>query len=328
MTSDRESRLLVAILPTLCVALWLLGVLAWEARQTPVECLGYDDCSQGYSCRKSVCVADPHLGKSVPKKPICRVGNPCPSDACVLPESSDLQCIEEHYSRVVGTEVCRKKETIDFIQKTVKKCGNASQCTATQMKDIVMETGDFDGLLREFDTAFAIHFDYGRPRVWEVKGRSPKWNSTRARYVDNIRPLIPMLVGAELVLLVATASSTNAADEKDKNGVMALRRLIETKDLIEEAARTRKESGGGNAVDKLPLIKDANLSDAWQLDGDRYSLISLKRSILWDKEDEERFLRIIDSRGKAEKDQLEWAEETINQAVFVIPIPCRVEAGI
>lgn len=325
MTMERESWLLTAMLPALCVALWLLGVLAWEARETPVECEGGDDCATGYYCAKQICIADAPIGKTIAKKPTCRAGNTCPADDCEQPEESDLQCIEGHYSRVVGAEVCRKKEAIDFIQKTVKKCGDASQCTAAQLKELVISTDDFDGLLREFDTVFAIHFDYGHPRSWEVKGRSPKWNKTRAHYVDSVAPLIPMLANAEVVLLVATASSTGV-DDADKNGEMALRRLLEARLVVEMAAKATK--AGAGSTDKLPIIKDANLSDAWQLNGDRYSLLSLKRSILWDKRDEERFLRVIDSHGEASTEQREWAEETINQAVFVIPIPCRVETGV
>jgi len=323
VTIDRESRLLIAILPTLCVATWLLGVLAWQASQLPVECAASDECSRGYYCLKSVCVADAALGTSE-RKPACRAGNSCPSGDCVLPQDSDLQCIDDHYSRIVGAEVCRKKEAVDFIQEAVKKCGDASQCTPAQLKELVITTGDFDGLLREFDTVFAVHFDYGRPRSWEVRGMSPKWNKTRVHYVDNLRPLIPTLASAEVVLLVATASSTSV-DDNDKNGVMALRRLLEARHLIEEAARTTRGPDGGNAVDTLPIIKDANLSDAWPLDGDRYSLLSLKRSILWDKPNEDRFLRVIDSRGEVAPEQQAWVEETINQAVFVIPIPCRIE---
>lgn len=325
MKVDRESGLLVVMLSALCVALWLLGVLAWEAGQTPVECEGGGDCSEGYYCSKRVCIADTSADEVLVRKPACRAGNPCPSEGCELPEDSDLQCIEGHYSRIVGAEVCRKKEALDFIQKTVRKCGNAKACTAAQLKEVVISTGDFDALLRQFDTVFAIHFDYGHPRKWEVKGRSPKWNKTRAHYIDNVRPLIPMLAKAEVVILVATASSTGV-DDTGKNGVMALRRLLEARSVIEEAAKAT-EGAGSSSTDKLPIIKDANLSDGWPLNGDRYSLLSLKRSILWDTKDEERFLRVIDSRGHAPTEQREWVEETINQAVFVIPIPCRVETG-
>ncbi len=322
MKLDRESWLLVIMLPALSVALWLLGVLAWEAGQSPVECEGSGDCVEGYYCSNKVCIADTSAGGGLAKKPACRAGNPCPAEGCELPEDSDLQCIAGHYSRVVGGDVCREQEAVDFMRRTVKKCGNAKECTAAQLREVVISTDDLDALLRQFDTVFAIHFDYGHPRRWEVKGRSPRWNRTRDHYIDSVRPLIPVLAKAEVVMLVATASS-GGGDDTGKNGVMALRRLLEARYVIEEAAKATGSSG----TDKLPIIKDANLSDAWPLNGERYSLLSLKRSILWETRDEERFLRIIDSRGHASRAQQEWAEETINQAVFVIPIPCRVEAG-
>jgi len=319
---QRQARLLSALIATSALLLGVLGALISHAFQSAPECSENSECGRG-QCLDGICV----MARISPPTatPRCVVGFPCNGEGCER-HGEELSCVDGRYRKILGPELCQRESVRSYLADIASRCGNADQCTPTALKDLVISNEEFDRLIQDFGTAFALHFDTGRPRSRDRSGTSPRWNEARNTYIDQLIPLVPTLEGAD-ILLIATASKTTKGS--DKNEILAHRRLREVRHLLLEATKR----AGGNP-DTL-RIKDTNLGDLWQRDEDGYKHLSLSRSIFWEPSRERAFTALIDDfdaatkglNNRAKENQRAWSEQVMNQAVFVIPNPCTVEGA-
>ncbi len=314
----RETRILAALFFLSAITLGLLGSLVIGAEREGVECVESQDCLEPDElCSDGICIS-----VALPQRLSCRVNDRCDAD-CEL--GADLHCINGLYARIRGPEVCTDRQALDFLGAILSECGDIGQCTTEQLRDVVLGTEDFDRLIASFDSAFAVHFDYGRPRAWDRSGKSTTWKRRRAYYVGRIRSMVSVLTGperAKTVLLIATSSATKRGSAK--NDELALRRVNEVREMLNEAVDLERSEGAGEgAGEDFTRIKYTSLSDSWQLDEARYEAFKLHSSVLWDDRSERRFLGLMDD-PRGEHRALKWRDDIVNQTVYVIPIPCEV----
>ncbi len=311
----RQARLLQALALFSSCLMMLLGVLVFEAVGEARECLDDRDCTQGHVCLESACT--PIIKSIRPRR--CKVGYLCTDDSETC---EGLVCKNGILRRAdLGPQVCEDKSVREFFASIEAKCDNSNECTQAEFKKLLIASEDFNRLLREFETSFALHFDSGQPSRRARQGKSPRWNTTRAHYIDQLVPLMRTLEGASSVILVGTAS---AQAGNNKNDEIGLRRLQEARYLLNQAAKE-----AGITADTLSL-KETNVGDEWQHDNTSYSDLSLSRSILWDSKREQLFADYLEDfeaattglSSRRQKRQRKWRDDVLNQAVFVIPNPC------
>ena len=315
----RDTRILAALFLLSAVTLGLLGSLVTNAEREGIECVESRDClGPGQLCSDGICISI-----AAPELLSCRVNDRCDAD-CEL--GGDLHCVNGLYARVSGPKICTDQQALDFLGAILNECGDIGQCTTEQLRDVVLGTEDFDRLIANFDSAFAVHFDYGRPRAWDRSGKSTTWRRRRAYYVGRIRSRVSILTGperAKTVLLIATSSATKRGSTR--NDELALRRVNEVREMLNEAVGIERaaEDQGSGAGEDFTRIKYTSLSDSWQLDEARYEAFKLHSSVLWDGPSERRFLGLMDTAEGGAR-ALKWRDDVVNQTVYVIPIPCEV----
>jgi len=312
---ERQARLLRLLAASSSFLFVLLAFLVVAADDG--ECASDHECARGSICLQRKCVGKQlHAG---PIGPRCKVGHSCDNDDC-----EGLICKNGYLRRGSrGPKICENTEVASFFSNIETKCGNSDTCTKAEFKRLLISNGEFNRLLQESDTSFAIHFDSAKPEPFDRSGRSPAWNSTRAEYVRQLVPLMPGISDASSVILISTASKTRRKSSKSEE--LSLRRLQEARYLLQEAA---KEAG----LDTNDLrLTDTNVGEEWQRDEASYRLLSLSDSIFWDSDRGAMFEALIQDFDGAtsglskrrKRSQKKWRDAVLNQAVFVIPNPCK-----
>ncbi len=317
----RQARILRALVASSSLLFGLLGLLLFDGLGEAQECSADEDCPQAQFCLESTCInySEPAFA---PSGQLCKVGFICDPDADDL--CAGFVCtngILHMASR--GPEICDDEQTMAFWQGVETKCGDSEKCSLADFKKLVISNEDFDGLIQGFETAFAIHFESGRPSQRDRGRHSKRWPLARDSYIEQLTPLIPVLEDASTVILISTASSS--ANGSAKNEELALRRLREARYLINEAAKRADIN-----PDTLKLI-DTNVGDELQRDEASYQHLALSNSIFADPERGKLFADLIKDfdaatahQSKKRKKSLRaWRDAIVNQAVLVVSNPCK-----
>jgi hypothetical protein len=147
------------------------------------------------------------------------------------------------------------------------------------------------------------------------------WPTLRA-----LRTALAELAAAERIVLVALASRDRRTRDPEANKAITLRRLISAQNLIYRAAVTGLGAAQADALEgKISII---HVGDKRSLDARQYARQYGNRPIAW-AADAERQLRFLVDEGDAvgTLDDLRWRDRTLNQVVFVVPIPCKTAGG-
>lgn len=312
---ERQARLLLILAASSSFLVVLLGFLIVPAGGS--ECAKDHECPRGSSCLERMCTPTrPHASAPGPR---CKIGRACEQDD----DCDELICRDGFLRREShDPEICESSDVAKFISDIEAKCGNSDTCTPAEFKELLIRNDEFNRLLQESGTSFAIHFDENRPKKFDRGGGSPAWNTTRAEYTRQLAPLMKGISAATSVFLISTASKTRRGGRKSEE--LSLRRLQEARLLLQEAAKLA-------GIEKDLRLIDANLGEEWQRDQASYKLLSLSESILWDPKRGVMFEELVEDidaatsdNSKKERRRLrEWRDAVLNQAVFVIPNPCK-----
>lgn len=318
----RSTRFLVAISAVTAIVLALVVVLGFQllrhilprAGQTGgAQCIEGDDdsCLEGQTCIGRRCTT-----VLPPKR--CQVGDPCARKCEVGPT---LQC-SEHGKYVVAkpasNDICSEASVAKFLNEVGKKCGTLKSCETHQLAEFAIDHAEFMDLMRTFPGTAALHFSSGKPNssLWPATG-----GKTEAHYVAGLEGLIGALPRAQTVLLVALSSRDTPADVSDpgqaEDGLTLMRAKAAERVLLAAARRAALD------LDKLDdQLKFVLLGKRRQLDAAFYAGDVVVRSVTWDEKSQDQLRGLIEAGEDLPPRERRWRDRTINQTVFIVPIPC------
>lgn len=324
----RSTRFLVVVSALTSVVLALVIVLGFQLLRhvlrgggpgvLPPECVeGEDDtCEDGKTCvgRRCALVTEPK---------ICDVGDAC-TRACT--PSPALRCGDQgHYIAVKAaqTDICSNERVLSFLTKIEKKCGSLQSCEGRQLEEFAIEHEEFLELMTTFPGMAALHFNRGKPdaSLWPMPG-----GKTEAHYVEGLGNFMSELGRARTVLLVALSSRDTPSDVPDPTKAtdsLTLARAKAAERLVLAAARG---SGSTQVLDNLDdKFKLVLLGKRKQVEASFFSDEAVVvRPITWDEKSERMLRSLIEAGDKISPRERRWRDGTLNQVVFIVPIPCTL----
>ncbi|MCY1056534.1 hypothetical protein [Nannocystis sp. SCPEA4] len=322
----RSTRFLTAVTAVTAVVLAMVMVFGFQLMRHVLGAeprgAGGDECQEGEvgACDEdSVCIAGRCVAAQRPTR--CQPGDPCTSDCTPSPS---LRCDPETavYVPVNRPEpaICDEAQVSRFINEIGRKCGSLSGCKAEDLKNLAIDDKEFLQLMVTFPDTVAIHFPAGKP---SIAANAQAWpNAAEAEYyVESLLPLVPQLQQASAVLVVALASrgGKNADAYSLERAKVVVERLI-----VAATDRAGLSPAERDTLD--PKIKLLALGDRKQLTPAFYGEQVLTRSIAWDRSNQDTIRSLIEQGDGIPARSKSWLKQTINQTVFVVPIPCRLGA--
>lgn len=194
------------------------------------------------------------------------------------------------------------------------------KCETKDLDRHAIADGDFMTLMLQFPNTMAIHFPAGQPSPMS-KRRWPN-NDESAHYINRMRESVEEFKAADRIIMVGLASRDRQQKDPNANKAITLQRLLATQSLLYRTASSVL------TPDEAAAIKDKTvffqLGDQRTLDARFYSEHYSNRPVAWDSGTEARLRHLVEDRGRtADPADLRWRDRTLNQVVFVIPIPCE-----
>lgn len=316
----------LAMFSVVCVLVLILWMSS-DAGPPPGECDPEglsDDCPVGFYCNEnSICdplvVAPPEVARR-----ICRPGMAMTAcDECPI----ELEVRDGVCERPRSANACQHAEVAAFIDELARKCelavpGQLEVCPQRVIRQLVIDKQrEILKIAALFsDRSFTVHFDISKP----TPAHKGTWPSTaeRERLRDAVHERLTADVTQGYLLMVALASHTGP---DELNYKLATRRS----DTIVAIA--------GEARAAFPAL-DARLKDIRYLVGivgDKHAALDIAtfderwgrsgRFLAWDEASTRRIaddLAVSRDRPLDAREE-KWLARTLNQAVLVIPLPCR-----
>lgn len=316
-----EVRKLIAVSSlsaiTLAFVMVLLFKLINSLISTPVvnndprtaECSElHDECGNDMVCQSGVCVP-----LAQPER--CQVGDPC-SSKCE--PGQELRCSNDNIYVQVSwdqPEVCHEQKVIDFLSVLNQKCRSAESCTSQQFSDIALQVRELYRLLADFHDLTSMHFPGGKPG----KGNWPS-DDVAAHYIARLRPRVQAYKDAKVIFLVATASPGSKKADNDRVAYARTQKAIW---FIEQAAKAEGLSPTEiEAIRKKTRI--AQIGDQRPIEYGLYNALFGQSTVAWSSKYEVQLRGLIEQGEKINNSNRRWRDRTINQTVFIVPVPCEV----
>jgi len=322
----RVTRLLVFLTSLSAIALALTAILGVNlivrllnggdgGVDVEQECTEeFDECGENMACVLGECV-------EIIRSTTCQVGDacsrPCQTDGTLrCDKTTNLYTVSAQYD-----QICDDVQVTEFIEGLEKKCGDAQSCKSSDFEKFAISMNDFWELLSRFPKTLAVHYPYGRPYTSEAKRRKTKWPSAEEaeHYTSNIKTIIPAIDSADFVLLVATASRDKIPGQSDE---ITYLRAKQTQELINQAIdnTTPDRLERERLKNKLKVVK---IGEEKQLEASEFRRFFGSRSVAWNASTQEqlRGLLQLGDKLKNRKSRV-FRDRTINQTVFIVPIPC------
>ncbi len=324
----RSTRFLVAISAVTALLLALVVVLGFQLLRHILRGVapgGGNQCVEGDDdgCRDDqTCVSGRCMTVLPPLR--CQVGDPCASKCEAAPV---LRC-GEHGKYVAAkpatSDVCADANVARFLTEVGKKCGSLRSCETHQLAEFAIDHADFMELMTTFPGMAVLHFNSGKPSSsqWPAPG-----SKTEAHYIEGLAGLVEELGRAQTVLLVALSSRDTPKDVPDvgqAEDTLTLARANAAERLVLAAARGTSSTAELDALDNK--IKFVLLGKRKQLDADFYDRDMVGRSVTWDPKSQDKLRSLIEAGDKLLPRERRWRDQTINQTVFIVPIPCGLGA--
>lgn len=328
---DRDTRLLTALTITSGVVAAFCFVLAFQVSQyngghrgaaagLPSE---FDECTEGEVpsrcadgelCQNGDCVAAGAASR-------CERGALCDGNcSCESPLACDGRRV---CTLAQDPGVCTDPSVLEFLTLLKDKCADPRKCETKDLDRYAIAYGDFMTLMLQFPSTMAVHFPAGQPSPTSER-RWPN-NDESAHYINRMRESVDELKAADRIIMVGLASRDRQQKDPNANKAITLQRLLATQSLLYRTASSVLTPDEAAAIeDKTVFIQ---LGDQRTLDarfyGERYG----NRPIAWDSGTEAQLRHLVEDSGRtADPADLRWRDRTLNQVVFVVPIPCKPPA--
>ncbi len=266
----------------------------------------HDECGAGMVCQSGTCV-------TIAQPTRCRVGDPCTREC---EPGTDLMCSNEIYVRVPWNqdEVCRDQDVVDFLAVLDQKCRSVTSCTSKQFSELALGVRDLHKLLSRFHDLTSMHFPPGKP-----SGDSWPSKEVTAHYVSRLRGHVQAYKEANAIFLVATASR----GRKAQNDRVSYARTQPALDFMKLAATA--EGLKSTEWDEIRAkTRIAQIGNQLPIDYHLYNAQFSATTVAWSQKHEDQLLGLLDKGDKISVKNERWRNKTINQTVFIVPVPCEV----
>lgn len=323
---ERDTRLLTALTVLSAVSAAFCLVLAFQVSQytfgrnrVPVAQI-VAECTEGEV--PSRCAADEVCqgGQCVPpgEPTRCEPGALCHECSCDAP----LACNSQNVCTVpAATGVCDDPNVLSFLKELQQKCGDARKCEGKDLDKYAVAYDDFLNLMVQFPSTLALHFPEGKPAPLAARPWPSPEESTH--YINRLRASLDELKAADRIILVGLASKSRRRRDASANTEITLQRLLATQNLIFKAASSVLDPKEAEAIEKKSSF--IQLGDRRAIDARFYGNQYGNRPIAWEKGIEDQLRHLVEQGDvSGSTDDLRWRDHTLNQAVFVVPIPCKL----
>jgi len=323
---DRDTRLLTALTVLSGITVAFCFVLAFQVSQyshgqrgPATQISVYDECREGEvpsGCQDGeICQGGACVAPGAPTR--CERGALC-DDSCTCEQP--LACDNRRVCTLTRDPgICDDTSVLEFLKVLREKCGDASKCESKDLDKYAINYGDFLKLMTQFPSTVAIHFPDSKPSPLAAR-RWPN-NSESDHYMGRLRENLDELKAADRIIMVGLAS-WDRKNDPDANKAITLQRLITTQSLIQRSAASVLKPDEAEAINAKVLF--INLGDQRAIDASFYGSQYGNLPIAWDSGTEAELLRLVEAGNGASPVEIRWRDRTLNQVVFIIPIPCKL----
>ena len=311
----RTARLLVGITTAAGLAFAIVAFVGFQLilynirpdTASVAECVEDMDCDEGQLCQTGRCRASSD-------ESICEPGDSCGPCSCKAPMSCKADLCTE--PEPPPPPACDDPELQKALARLEKECkGNLGTCEPGSLEKFAMKDKSFDALISAFQGVITVHFETGKP---PLDGTTWPDAKTRAYYVERLRRSAEALRTAKYIFIIARSSPHGNAR---RNGLFAQQRSIHTKELLFAAldlSVAERDAFGAK-------FREFILGPKRKLDREFFAQRYSNHFITWSKISHDLLLKLIKSDEVSSKRDEQWADDTINQVVLVVPVTCELK---
>ena len=313
----RMVRLLVAISAASSLVFGLIAFIGFQLilftlRCEPpstAECLDDVDCGDGQLCQNRRCRASP-------SESICEVNDPCGADECSCEPPMACTagiCVDP---TPAAPAACDDPELQKVLARLQKECkGDLGTCKPGSLDKFAMKDKSFDTLISAFPDVITLHFDAGKPPLDDNAWPDAR---TRAYYVQRLARSRDVLLAAKHIFIIARSSPHG---NTRRNGLYAQKRSIHTKEMLFAALDLGVADRDAFSAKFLDFVLGPRRKIDRGFFAQRYS----NHFITWSKSSHNLLLKLIKSDEVLSEHDEQWADDTINQVVLIVPILCELK---
>lgn len=284
----------------------MIGIIRVETPST-AECSEDMDCDEGQLCQTGRCRAST-------EESTCEPGDACGACNCVAPMScNDGLCADPSPP---PRDVCDDPEVQKALARLEKECkGNLDTCAPGSIEKFAMKDKSFDALISAFPGIITLHFDAGKPPLDDKTWPDA---TTKAHYVERLRRSTATLRAARYIFIIARSSPHGSIR---RNELFAQQRGIRTKELLFAALDLPLAERDAFSAKFREFVLGPRRKLGRDFFAQRYS----NHFITWNKNSHNLLLKLIKSEEVLSEHDEQWADDTINQVVLVVPVTCELK---
>lgn len=323
----RSTRLLVGITSLSGLTLAFISAVAFQvlvqfirvppgADSVVKQCYEGDPlgCEVGYVCQGGQCVP-------AAKIEACQQGDPCGVGAGGCTCEAPMRCEDQVCRAEASSPMCESEAISRMLSVLAETCkGDWDSCPEGELQKFALHSSDFDEVLTAFGSAVTVHFPAGKPAI---RPGDP-WPSAaiEKHYIERLgNPQTrEALQDAEVVVLIARSS--RGGNERENSMYSRARNNLVTEMVLKASTRTPGERDAMRGKLKRLILNSHKILEPQFLLKHYES-----RMVAWSPEDEATLRANVRKHQELRGAGRTWTLNTLNQVVFVVPIPCKLPGG-
>jgi len=313
----RTARLLVGITATAALAFALVAFIGFKLildnirpeATSVAECVDDMGCDEGQLCQTGRCRASP-------SESICELNDPCGTGECECEPPMTCNagvCVDPVPP---PPPACDDPELQKALARLDKECqGNLGTCKLGSLTKFAMRNKAFDALISAFPDVITLHFEAGKPPLDDNPWPDAK---TRDHYVERLARSKAALEAAKYIFIIARSSPHG---NPRRNDLFAQKRSIHTKELLFAALDMTVAQRDAFGAKLREFILGPKRKIGREFFAQRYS----NHFITWSKSSHNLLLKLIKSEQPLSERDEQWADDTINQVVLIVPVACELK---
>jgi hypothetical protein len=278
-----------------------------------------ETCSPGYSCIGRECVEDPPAqcveGDAESTGCVCLSPLKWQSGVC-RPEQR--QVAAEAASRKRVAAACQDPEVQAAVKELITQCGGKglSECPPGSFDELVMSGYRFDKLMSVFPDRVSVHFPFGLPRL-----NSHSWpdKESTEHYVRQLTAVRGLVDKAKLVFVIGRASKSR--DPKRSQAYATARINVVLRAFLPMLyGDTPEERAKLKELDRKVML--FALGESKVISFEFFSRNFSHRYTTWSDATRLKLQQVLSNAKAASTGDQQWAHNTVNQMVLIVPIPC------
>jgi hypothetical protein len=194
--------------------------------------------------------------------------------------------------------------------------GTGLSCTPVDFAQFVTKDETLEQLLSDFPGGIAMLFPQSRPLIGEDLDRWPSAES-RSHYFAALRRSKNVITGAKHIFVLGRVSVGEAPKQAEK---LAFERIAFARRLLADLYKDEGELALSELDRKIftfSIVRQRQTAAPFFIPS------FWSRVVAWDEASEQELIKVLGSPGNAPAEKQKWAAGVVNQATFIVPIPCE-----